>query len=287
MPQFAERDLGERGLRSYGKGLDLSGYALFDLSREYGIPQWKLKDLLASLSTARYNNIFFRQNIGLVAYELCSYRELETFARSKNLKVPEGITRTNLIDLLCENETFPRFVDLPAELRSLVYQEYFSYTPHSANSNDPGYFRRPPPITQVNHAIREESLSEFWSTQRFQFHVFGQGGTQHLKLPQTRFFERAPFEQRQMVKKLLLVLTVEAERPGRGGGHKGSKWELNLATKGRAATVRHIEGDQGELNGVLLGFLDSVAERPNGVKLLSSDSTAIAKIVQDELRSRK
>lgn len=169
-------------------------------------------------------------------------------------------TRDVLAELLYANEGFSRFLDLPAELRCRIFQEYFSFRPHP-NSD---FLRVPPPITEVNRQLRSEALPEFWGTQRFRmtFELFWS----HLYKTE-RFFNGIQLQQLGMIKKL----TISSFH---------GEWELDLAASGKPAAVRCLQGSEKSkvFDAEFLELLHAIGNRYGSRSLQRTDGTALWRI---------
>lgn len=121
-----------------------------------------------------------RQEKELMTYNNCSYEELLKFCVQRHIPVPEKkvpipssgssgkpeeeteSSKKELMRILMEadeNRTFPRFTELPPEMRNLIYE--FSYEFFEEDST-PNEIRTPPPIAQVSRLIRAEALPLFY-----------------------------------------------------------------------------------------------------------------------------
>ncbi|KAF2480268.1 hypothetical protein BDY17DRAFT_35246 [Neohortaea acidophila] len=112
-----------------------------------------------------------RRKRELPIYEQCSDAELATFIRQRNLAIspPAKETaletqtwslRTGAIEVLEAADdamAFHRFLDLPPELRKLVYEWHVKGFPEAI------ILPAKPPIAQTCHLIREEVLPVFYS----------------------------------------------------------------------------------------------------------------------------
>ena len=107
-----------------------------------------------------------------LCYANCTVVELQAFVEARKLTL-RG-TGSRLKDRLArtleegdDQATFPRFCELPPELRNLIYGMYFSgfeipQSPHQ------------PPITLSSRLLRSETLALFYASCRFRF-IFRQG----------------------------------------------------------------------------------------------------------------
>ena len=119
MPQYTSTGL---LAKDHWKGIDRSSLSLNTLSNITGFPKASLKAWRTETSYCGLNYICLRQDANSLVYEACSDVELRGFMREKKIQVSQGMGRAELIRLLQKAETFPRFLDLPAELRLLYSQ---------------------------------------------------------------------------------------------------------------------------------------------------------------------
>lgn len=251
MPQYTSTGL---LAKDHWKGIDRSSLSLNTLSNITGFPKASLKAWRTETSYCGLNYICLRQDTNSLVYETNSDAELQGFARERRIEVIQGMGRAELIRLLQNAETFPRFLDLPPEMRNEIYQHYFDFNPHCYDG-----FRVPPPVTQASRQLRKESLPEFWTKQRFRFTILTRidllrfGTYNKWRLGRDNSFERVPREYVQMVKKLLVDVDDEE-----------GLWELDLANERKPTKVRRIEGKRSIIDGRLLKFLDTVAQRGEG-----------------------
>ncbi|KAJ9619589.1 hypothetical protein H2203_008369 [Taxawa tesnikishii (nom. ined.)] len=89
--------------------------------------------------------------------------ELEGFLRARNIDSTHCQRKFHLVKCLenaDKNYTFPRFIELPIELREAVYTHYFKNGPELA-------FPLLPALARVCKQLRDEVLPVFCRTQRF------------------------------------------------------------------------------------------------------------------------
>lgn len=107
--------------------------------------------------------IMHRAEKQLVCYDACTTQELQKFARARRLP---GSWKRSLLERRLKaadgEATFPRFLDLPAELRNRVYQMYVAEFPVEG-------LRTPaqPPITRCCRLLRQEALPVFYGSCTF------------------------------------------------------------------------------------------------------------------------
>ncbi|SMY29365.1 unnamed protein product [Zymoseptoria tritici ST99CH_1A5] len=119
----------------------------------------------------------------LRCYDGDSGKELKDFVRQRGLAAATHVKKRELIEVLeaaDEDATFARFLDLPPELRTLIYEFHFaSYS----SDRRLGAIQSavPPPITHISSQIRRETLQLFYTTSDFQFD-FERVDAQFLKI---------------------------------------------------------------------------------------------------------
>jgi hypothetical protein len=114
-----------------------------------------------------------RQDRGLLCYNKCSNKELEIFATARKVtcyidsnrsKRVSKLLRDLTIETLMEADEVPRFekfLDLPIELRTRIYEMYDADLPETL------YLPTKPPLARICHQIREELLPVYLSNHEF------------------------------------------------------------------------------------------------------------------------
>ncbi|KAK4904288.1 hypothetical protein LTR49_026231 [Elasticomyces elasticus] len=108
----------------------------------------------------------FRIECEQLCYFRCSDAELKRFVKDRGIDTPEGrFRRSAIIEVLeyaDEELAFTKFLDLPPELRTIVYDYYLAVFP--------GVLRNPvqPPLTRVCRLLRTEILPRFYQRTTFQ-----------------------------------------------------------------------------------------------------------------------
>lgn len=111
----------------------------------------------------------YRKQLGLPSYHSSTNDELRKFIKHRKIDASAVIkgktigTRNELVKLLesaDSRRTFPKFLDLPPELRNRIYELHFS-------DMRTAYAPTQPPITRSSRLLRQESLGLFYATCRF------------------------------------------------------------------------------------------------------------------------
>ncbi|KAK5738255.1 hypothetical protein LTR17_006132 [Elasticomyces elasticus] len=108
----------------------------------------------------------FRIECEQLCYFQCSDAELKRFVKDRGIDTPEGrFRRSAIIEVLehaDEELAFTKFLDLPPELRTIVYDYYLAVFPE--------VLRNPvqPPLTRVCRLLRTETLPMFYQRTTFQ-----------------------------------------------------------------------------------------------------------------------
>ncbi|PPJ60619.1 hypothetical protein CBER1_03623 [Cercospora berteroae] len=127
-------------------------------------------------SIDRLYELFYRVQRGLLVFDKYSFTELERICVQKHYRLPDGLpqrkvaARKELAQYLEAHDThntFDRFLDLPAELRVMIYK--FHLHDLEATAENPEHLWAQPPITKVNKLIRTETLDLFHNTCDFTF----------------------------------------------------------------------------------------------------------------------
>lgn len=111
-----------------------------------------------------------REERGLLNYRMCRVRELQGFLQTRGVPTKGRRTKRDLIDVLDnadDEATFTRFIDLPAELRSIIYGKHFDALPVLP------LLPHQPPLTLASSFIRAECLPLYYTNCTFslQFHT--------------------------------------------------------------------------------------------------------------------
>lgn len=128
----------------------------------YFVPSAKPRRLVA---------ILHRSDRGLLNYETCHSEDLKTFVQQRHLTAADeqGVLRLDtkrklvtLLEQVDEDTTFPRLLELPAELRDRIYELHITdiVTNVDGASNQP-------PLTLVCRQLRNETLPIFYNKSTF------------------------------------------------------------------------------------------------------------------------
>ncbi|KAK3653233.1 hypothetical protein LTR56_004769 [Elasticomyces elasticus] len=237
---------------------------------------------IKSSTKPRFVALLLRSDRGLRSYEKCSKAELlelclaQGHARSDT----RNVSKADLIALLENHEPdFPRFMELPPELRLHVYEQ------HLASFESVGLCV-PTPITAVCQTVRTEALPLFFDTHRFLFDAenlwaVSPAGPNLADLPDSAFS--------QMRKLRLKGLSVE----------EGVIWQqyvvcdIDLGGKSTSPCIEDcyvlMDTTDGEfdeaLNGMrrrVMSVLEAMALRPEGKKFQRNDVDFLFDAVMDE-----
>ncbi|KAK5715716.1 hypothetical protein LTR17_016704 [Elasticomyces elasticus] len=120
---------------------------------------------IKSSTKPRFVALLLRSDRGLRSYEKCNKAELLELCQAQGHSPSDirNVSKADLVALLENHEPgFPRFMELPPELRLHVYEQ------HLASFESVGLCV-PPPITAVCQTVRTEALPLFFDTHRFLF----------------------------------------------------------------------------------------------------------------------
>ncbi|CZT19156.1 uncharacterized protein RCC_05002 [Ramularia collo-cygni] len=130
---------------------------------KYGFAQGTAFSRLAYLCT--------RAQRGLISYFDRPIAELRQFCAQRSLPGVHGLKKVELVKLLeaeDEEASFPRFLELPAELRVLVYGFSFNVVKgeevQGFRQSPLGIRLVPPPVTAASKMLRKESLPLYHTT---------------------------------------------------------------------------------------------------------------------------
>jgi hypothetical protein len=149
---------------------------------------------------------FERYQMGLLCYNICSVHELREFCRDRGLSRPEDkllLKKGQLISFLEDADRdlrFDRLLELPAELRVLIYTFYFSgFDTLDAPAQ--------PPVTKVCRLLREEALPLFYQTCRFKLDYTEAPDFPFIKSPRI-FWAGIPQEHFKWIKNIELTGSI-------------------------------------------------------------------------------
>jgi hypothetical protein len=160
MVQFHNSDRSSTGPTDYWKldtGNNLTGHGLREALVE------KRFAVLKSANNTRLRVLYVRAQRGLMSYEGMSTRDLRLYMAQRGKKViyvPKA-TKTTIkaqLEQADEDSTFDRFSDHPPELRQNIFQIHFD------SSTTERLDKTQPPVTQVSHTFRNESLPLFYDS---------------------------------------------------------------------------------------------------------------------------
>lgn len=103
---------------------------------------------------------------GLMSYEGLSVPELQSLCRAKGVssKAKTASRLARALEKADDNATF-RFLDLPAEIRNMIYEVYFLDLPDLSSAHVQ------PPLTLVSRVLRTEALPVFYGSATFIFTI--------------------------------------------------------------------------------------------------------------------
>lgn len=112
-----------------------------------------------------------RAERGMMSYYGRPVAELRQFCKQRGLRGTQDKKKGELVVLLedaDEEAQFPRFLELPPEIRVLVYEFSFDLCAsppyHDFNFRERAAELHPPPVTMVSRLLRKESLPIFYSS---------------------------------------------------------------------------------------------------------------------------
>lgn len=170
-----------------------------------------------------------RYQRGLMSYDGLTLNELQALCKARGL--PGNATRTsNLVRTLRKADdlaTFPKFFDLPAEIRNIIYELFFRSLPNF----DDKHFQ--PPLTMASRQLRAESLSLFYECATFEMFARSLGRNpselQDLGLRScTRSLMYMPAANFDRIKTFNLFWSKHPEKRSRGDGDKVVKIVVHM-----------------------------------------------------------
>lgn len=117
----------------------------------------------------RAMELYERCERGLVSYEACKRRELESFVKQRGISYDRSAHKSDLVGMLeLADDTcvFYKFLDLPAEMRSIIFTMYME------GLVVPGDKACQPPLCLTSRQLRHESLPLFYQVSAFSFSLY-------------------------------------------------------------------------------------------------------------------
>ncbi|KAK0354030.1 hypothetical protein LTR94_014298 [Friedmanniomyces endolithicus] len=236
-------------------------------------------DFGQSTGRGRLSALLTRLDRGLLTYEKYGPAELRQLCRRRGFQPTQrarGEAMKASLEQADDELTFPRFMDLPPELRVEIY----GYHLHSL---DQGTLAVQPPLTTVCKLVRREALPLFYAVHRFGVNGFnddtGWNNTFILcAVSQAMIQDIGPTNLSQ-IRKLRLQLTAKTSR-----GYL-SEWIVDLGSKEAPARVWFCRpppppgyrsvGEEIGLIAQLAKVLSNMTARPEGDALQSNDVKAL------------
>lgn len=200
------------------------------------------------LSPAQFVHMHSRAERGLMSYYALPVAELRKFCADRKLLNHSGKKKEELIEMLeaaDEQCQFPKFLELPPELRILVYEFSFDMI-YDHNHED---YRQthhaltiePPPVASVCKLLRRESLSLFYSSARHRIilrEVASARGPQtfYADREAIRVFNNAPMSLLQGITKLKFALL-----PSHGIYTDAYEYDIELSTAKGSYQIAEVD----------------------------------------------
>jgi len=202
---------------------------------------------------------------GYLCYDQCSLPELKTFVQDRHLE--SKATRKALTQALLSadaNPTFHRFLDLPAELRAVVYDIHM----HEF-TRDPLRHPSQPPLTRTNRQLRSEALPIFFATCTFTLTPSLERERANPLSESDRYFDTLNNSYLGHMRKIRL---------GVGGAMSRVDLDIEMSSAGDAHTVEYACSSLeslfyifGNAKEVVSNFMDGVVRREGMAKLTRRD----------------
>lgn len=244
-----------------------------------------------------------------MSYEKRSVAELRSFCTARKIVVPgQGKSRTTALVALLEDEdeigtTFGRFLDLPPELRLLVYEYYIDDVKHGFGiRRDDGTYRAhkiptPPPISQTCALVRRETIPLFSKTFQLEIGLAHEISSQPREQERlfcmygcyVKIFTKAPSHLLAMVRKLMITGYINWQ-----GSLLSARCTIDLPTgqqplqvstevklhsgRGPQPPDQLLEGVDSAFKKEVHKFLEDMTAKSNGMVLEHGDQLEIPKI---------
>ena len=123
---------------------------------------------------------FARKARGLTNHGECLVKELKELIRARGIEIPQDCVRKDALIAVLENADnqvkFTKFLELPAELREVVYENYFENLGHLP------LLPRQPPLLLAARQLRNEAMPKYFSHLTFKL-----GFVTNLRTPDIMF----------------------------------------------------------------------------------------------------
>ncbi|KAK3702012.1 hypothetical protein LTR37_015126 [Vermiconidia calcicola] len=176
----------------------------------------------------------------LPSYENCSIKELKAICAQQRLQLSGSEKKQDIVDRLeleDEAKTFNGFLDLPAELRNVIYSMHFD----EFEAMDIPF---PPPITTVSKQLRQETLLLFFRSCIFAVDMWNPG-VRYGMFEQRRMdaswatrqvFTRLPASYLGSIRQLQIKAPVLTQ-----WGWRKTRWAVDLRTSDGTISVQPFE----------------------------------------------
>jgi hypothetical protein len=220
---------------------------------------------------------FIRYRLGQLLYVRREAHELRKFCEDRNLlaagnQTLEPAEMIALLESADRDQTFNRLLDLPAELRVLIYTFYFSSF---------GVLDAPaqPPLAKASRLLRKEALPVFYSTCRFKLDYMGSSRPCPTRAP-AKFWPNVPQDHLKWIRNIELTGPV----CNLVGHMDKNDFVVDLSAVGEQSVVALPSGpmvrpllDLRNFEAVtetverLKRYLDRMRARGGGIKLIPAD----------------
>lgn len=226
----------------------------------YGV--WPHTDQYEAIDFSIREYHLIRAHRGLKYYGHYNVDELREMVVGRRGPVFESSTRSvrakyiEWLEDADEQPTFPRFMELPAELRELVYQHHFASYPEVLSSPCQ------PPISMVSKQIRRESLPLFYSECQFAIEHSLYIGIQGVeRMPSSELFLR---RTASMYIARIRRLVLRVSHPNYPGDEERVQLLIQLEidpSDGRISVLKVAAGRDGAFKGVAPTWVPHCAQQ--------------------------
>ncbi|KAK3722716.1 hypothetical protein LTR37_002287 [Vermiconidia calcicola] len=185
----------------------------------------------------RLNRLATRAQRCLPSYETCSIKELKAICAQQRLQLSGLEKKQDLVDRLeleDESRTFNAFLDLPAELRNVIYFMHFD----GFDAMDVPF---PPPITTVSKQLRQETLLLFFRSCTFAVDLWNPGvhdgmfrqDRMDASWATKQVFTRLPTNYLGSIRQIQIEAPVFAQH-----GWRKTRWEVKVRSGDGTVSVQ-------------------------------------------------
>lgn len=205
---------------------------------------------------------------GFLSYNGCQPRELVAFCAQRHIQIPGGpkAKKAQLMQCLHEADeqlSFPRFMEMPPEVRILVYVAYYSSLGRIFHPTQP-------PLSEVSRLIRQESLPLFYTTSKFLLHGVNIFGDPYYGRKKGKFFHEIGIANLGLIRNLAINYFAHCQC-----SYEMVEWtegQIQYFRSGKYPDVEyHAVNDPSDVARRVSNYIQNVEGKPGGRRLRTED----------------